>query len=267
MAQDEVEQGSAEVSPRLRHVEVTGGIVTRPAGPHSRTVHAFLEYLRAQGLDCVPEPLSLDGNREVLRYIEGESGAEGWVQQHSERGLRSAARLLRVIHDASASWQPPPTAAFDAPPVVGVGDVYCHGDPGPWNFVWRDGEAIALIDWDFLHRGTRLGDVAYALLWFAPMRDDTACLEWHHFPKVPDRRSRITAFLDAYGTDALPSFDVADTVILRRHATIEHVRSLATRGVEPQRTWVANGSLDEEAAEVAWIAANLALFTQQEGSL
>jgi aminoglycoside phosphotransferase (APT) family kinase protein len=150
---------------------------------------------------------------------------------------------------------------FDAPPGPGDGDVYCHGDPGPWNFVWRNGDAVALIDWDFLHPAPRLGDLAYALLWFAPMRDDAACLEWHHFPEVPDRRARITAFLDAYGTGTLPSFDVAEAVIQRRHATIEHVRSLADQGVEPQRTWVAEGSLHEEAAEIDWIERNRSLFT------
>jgi hypothetical protein len=86
-----------------------------------------------------------------------------------------------------------------------------------------------------------------------------ACLEWHHFPEIPDRRARISAFLDAYG---MPSdFDVAEAVIHRRQSTIEHVRSLADQGVEPQKTWVAEGSLDEEAAEVHWIERNRPLFT------
>jgi hypothetical protein len=69
----------------------------------------------------------------------------------------------------------------------------------------------------------------------------------------------VTAFLDAYG--ALPAFDVADAVIRRRHATIEHVRLLAEQGVEPQRTWVAEGSLEEEAAEIRWIEAHRSVFT------
>jgi hypothetical protein len=187
----------------------------------------------------VPEPLSLNGGTETLRYIDGDSGGDGWQHQHDERGLRSAARLLRNIHDASVDWQPAADAVFDAPPGNHGNQVYCNGDPGPWNFVWRNGEAVALLDWDFLHPAPRLDDVAYALLWFAPMRDDEACLRWHHFSEVPDRRARIHAFLDAYGMMA--SFDVAQAVINRRHETIEHVRFLADQGVEPQRTWVAEG--------------------------
>lgn len=36
----------------------------------------------------------------------------------------------------------------------------CHGDVGPWNMVSQGDEAVGLIDWDFLHRGPRLDDVA-----------------------------------------------------------------------------------------------------------
>jgi len=85
------------------------------------------------------------------------------------------------------------------------------------------------------------------VLWFVPIRDDAACLEWHHFPKVPDRRARITGFLDAYGTESLHPFDVAED-----------------RGVEPQRTWAAEGRGDEEAAEIRWIEENRFLFTLRE---
>jgi Ser/Thr protein kinase RdoA (MazF antagonist) len=168
----------------------------------------------------------LEGDTETLRYIDGDSGGDGWKHQHDERGLRSAARLLRRLHDASVDWQPPEDAVFNVPPRDRGREIYCHGDPGPWNFVWRNGEAVALLDWDFLCPAPRLDDVAYALLWFAPLRDDEACLQWHHFTEVPDRRARISAFLDAYGMQA--SFDVAEAVIDRRHETIERVRFLAT---------------------------------------
>ena len=257
MADDEALNRAAEVNEQFRRVELSADTVTRPAGPQSPTVHSFLLHLRDKGLLCVPEPLSLNEETEVLRYIDGESGGDGWKNQHDEQGLRSAAQLLRRIHDASADWLPPEDAVFDAPPRP-RGDVFVHGDPGPWNFVWRDGEAIGLIDWDFLHPAPRIDDVAYALLWFAPMRDDEASLEWHHFPHVPDRRARIDAFLDAYGMPA--DFDVADAVVRRRQATIEHVRFLADQEQEPQRTWVAEGILEVEAAEINWIERNRPLF-------
>jgi len=243
----------------LRSIELTTETVTRPAGHDTATVHSFPRHLRAKGLDCVPEPVSIAGETETLRFIEGESGGDGWSHQHDAAGLLSAARLLRRVHDASADWVPPEDAVFAAPPTEG-GDVFVHGDPGPWNFVWRDGEAVALVDWDFLHRAPRLSDVAYALRWFAPVRDDRAALEWHHFPVVPDRRARIEDFLDAYGIAA--DFDVADAVVQRIHESNEHVRWLAAQGQEPQRTWVAEGSMEqEERAEIAWIEEHRTLFS------
>ena len=118
---------------------------------------------------------------------------------------------------------------------------------------------MGLLDWDFLHAAPRVDDVAYALRWFAPLRPDAEALDWHHFPEVPDRRSRVAAFLDAYGP--LPAFDVTEAVASRAEATIALERALADAGVEPQRTWVAEGSLDRQRAEVRWIREHGDLWT------
>ncbi len=72
MANDEARNRAAEVNEKFRPVELSAEAVTRPAGPQSRTVHSFLRHLREAGLDCVPEPLSLNEETEVLRYIDGE---------------------------------------------------------------------------------------------------------------------------------------------------------------------------------------------------
>ena len=41
-----------------------GGHVLRPANGRSATVHAFLSALRASGLDGVPRPVGIEGDRE-----------------------------------------------------------------------------------------------------------------------------------------------------------------------------------------------------------
>jgi hypothetical protein len=242
-----------ETTQALRPINIEDGVVTRPASAASPTVHAFLRHLRARGLTCVPEPIGIADGVERLVLMEGDSGGDGWRHQHSEAGLQSAATLLRTIHDASIGWEPPADAVFGAPHVTSESEqiVWCHGDVGPWNVVWHHDQAVGLIDWDFLHRGPRLDDVAYALQWFAPARDDDMALTWHHFPSVPDRAARVRAFLDAYG--GLPHFDVAEAVATRMEATMALELSMAEAGVEPQRTWVAEGSQERAAGEVRWV--------------
>lgn len=242
---------AADANAEFREVGIEDGVVTRPATPTTATVHSFLRHLRAQGLDCVAEPLGVRDGVESLRFIAGDDGGQGWYHQHTDQGLASAARLLRRIHDAGADWTPPDDAVWGAPAVAGDDLVYCHGDPGPWNFIWRDNEAVALIDWDYLHPAPRLDDVAYALRWFAPLRSDEMALEWHHFPVVPDRAARVRAFVAAYGD--LPDFDVVAAVTSRIRDTMASVRSAAERGQEPQRTWVADGALEAEELEIRWI--------------
>jgi hypothetical protein len=68
---------------------------------------------------------------------------------------------------------------------------------------------------------------------------------------VPDRRSRIRGFVEAYGD--LPDFDAPDLIASQIEATVRVMTSLAAQGVEPQRTWVANGDLAIETDDLRWI--------------
>jgi aminoglycoside phosphotransferase (APT) family kinase protein len=245
---------AAKANREARPVSLEGETVVRPAATNAATIHDFLHHLRGEGILGVPELLHLGEGTETLRLIVGDSGGDCWKHQHTDEGLASAARFLRRIHDASTSWTPPPDAEWGAPAeraTNGEELVFCHGDPGPWNFVWQDKHAVGLIDWDFLHPAPRVSDVAYALQWFVPLRRDEHALEWHHFPEVPDRRHRVQVFLDAYGD--LPPFDVAEAVANRMQDVSDLVQSLAEAGHEPQRTWVADGALEVDAEEIAWV--------------
>ncbi|MEU1710276.1 phosphotransferase [Streptomyces sp. NPDC005706] len=87
-------------------------------------------------------------------------------------------------------------------------DVVCHGDFGPWNVVWQGIEPVGIIDFDFARPAPRSHDVAYALQYVAPFRDDAECLR---YPAPPDRRARLEDFCSAYGLDSTAG--IVDAVI------------------------------------------------------
>lgn len=252
---------SEDVLQDQRHREVVrvGDTVRRPALPWTSTVHALLRHLESVGFPYAPRPLGFDEQgREVLTFIDGESGGKGWAKVVDDQGLSAFARLLRDYHDATAGFSPPDEAAWAGGTVAtGEGQVICHGDFGPWNVVWQGRRPVGIIDWDFARPAPRLNDVAYALQYVAPFRSDADCLRWLHFPKPPDRRRRLEQFCTAYGLTT--TVGVVDAVIDRQWENIELVRQLASQGHEPQATWVREG-LREARGRLSWSRSNRHLF-------
>lgn len=209
-----------------------------------QAVHALLLYLELVGFPYAPRLLGVDDRgREVLSYLPGSSGRHGWAQVVPDAGLRAFARLLRAYHDAVAEFDPPAHDwVLDALPAR-PGELICHGDFGPWNVVWDAGRPVGLLDFEFAGPAPPLADVAYALEYTVPFRDDEQCLQWLAYPSPPNRRARMEVFAEAYGlseTDGL-----TDAVVTRQREGIEQVRHLGALGREPQARWVAEGHLDE----------------------
>jgi Phosphotransferase enzyme family len=235
-------------------------LVLRPVRPWTATIHALLGHLRRAGLTSVPEPVGIEGDVEAVRFIPGDAGGDAWQHQLDEEAVRSAARLLREVHEASRGFAAPNHADWAIPAQSGS-DVICHGDPGPWNMVWDGTRAIGLIDWDLAHPAPAMGDVAYALEHFTPFRsDDVACDtdDGHHFPAPPDRRGRLSAFASAYGLDSTAG--LVDRVIDRQAASITYVQDLAERRIQPQRSWVEEGYLDDLRGRLRWSREHRHLF-------
>ncbi|WP_406841565.1 aminoglycoside phosphotransferase family protein (plasmid) [Streptomyces sp. AHU1] len=240
----------------LGRVERIGNTVRRPVGPWTPAVHGLLRHLEAIGYEQAPRVLGFDEQgREVLTWIDGESGPDGWAKVVNDRGLIAFARLLREYHDAVAGYRPPGTTCWSTKTAGPVGEeVICHGDFGPWNVVWCGIQPIGILDWDHARPAQRLHDVGYALEYTAPFRDDDECVRWLRYPQPPDRRRRLEVFAGAYGvTDTA---GLVDVVIAVQEEGIDAVRRLAEQGHEPQTTWVAEGHLDELRDRVAWSRAN-----------
>jgi hypothetical protein len=152
-------------------------VVLRPWAPHTPAVHALLLHLREQGFEGAPEVVGIEGDREVLRYIPGDvpippEPPEGGWPVVSMSQLISVARLLRDFHAASATFEPPAGTIWQggaASPFEGT--LVCHNDPVPGNVVFRDGTAIALLDFDYAGLSDPIWDVAIAAQHWVPLAD------------------------------------------------------------------------------------------------
>lgn len=237
-----------------------GDTVRRPVHPWSGTIHELLRHLEAVGFPWSPRVLGIDAEgREVLSFIAGDSGPDGWERVVDEAGLAAMARLLRDYHQAVQGFRPRGDAVWagrsGAPR---DGDVVCHGDFGPWNLVWRGTQPVGMLDWDYAWPNPKIHDIAYALEYVAPFRDDQECLRWLRYPAPPDRRRRLELFAAAYGlttTDGL-----VDEVIAQQQLVLDRARRLAAEGRQPQVAWQADGSLEQAGERVAWSRRHRDLF-------
>ena len=242
-----------------RPITRIGNTVHRPTQWWTPSVHHLLNYLEEVGFSYSPRVMGFDNQgREVLSYIEGDSGKEGWLKILSDEGLANFARLLKSYHEAIADYKPPKDAEWAySPNILKPGEIMCHGDFGPWNIAWDGEKPVGILDWDFVLPAKPTYDIFYALEYSAPFRDDETALKWHHFPEVPDRKRRVQVFLDAYGANLT---GIVDGVAEVQRMGIAHVKYLADRGLHPQIDWVKEGALDNIEKQAQWSEDNRLLF-------
>jgi hypothetical protein len=193
---------------------MTSGIVRRgdrllrPMGPWSPAVHEYLRHLEAAGFEASPRVLGIEGNWEVLTFIDGDVAVDPqWQPGQGHRlppyartdiALCGAADLLRKLHSAATGFQPAITSYRFYPHPPRAGEIICHGDLGPWNTVYRDGIPVAFIDWDSAQPVDPLADLADAAWNFLPLAPPEQLLE-AGFDPLPDLPDRLRLFVDAYG--------------------------------------------------------------------
>ena len=168
-----------------------GSTVRRTSGPWTASVHRLLDHARAAGVRGIPKPFGIDeSGREVLEFIEGDVAnypmpAEVW----NESVLSDTTRLLREIHDASASFSLAGTEWRQ--PAREPAETVLHNDFAPYNLVFREGSLVGVIDWDWASPGPRVWDLAYLAYRLVPLCSEDS-------PEL-DVSRRVDLLLESYG--------------------------------------------------------------------
>jgi Phosphotransferase enzyme family len=176
-----------------------GDTVRRPRRRTSPATHALLQHLADVGFAGAPRFLGVDRwGREILSYIPGTAITPpypAWAL--TDEALVSVATLLRAYHRAVSTFDPGLHDWPSSPPAPFAGDLISHNDVNLDNVVFRNGRAVALIDFDLASPGSRVWDVACAARLWAPLRPDRYIDDVRHGRAI----ARFRLVVDSYGLD------------------------------------------------------------------
>jgi aminoglycoside phosphotransferase (APT) family kinase protein len=211
-----------------------GETVRRPRARGSDFVATLLTFLHEVGYDAAPRYLGVDEQgRDIYEFIPGETTSH--PSERDEAAYAAGGEMLRRLHDATAGH---PLAAGE--------QCVIHGDPGPFNTIFRQGMPVAFIDWDSARPGDWMPDLAY-LAW-------TWCIQSKGNVPVADQARRLADLHKGYGRgDAeailqaimLSQLSIARTAeaLAARPAKSEHYYAHQQRAIE----WAtADGHLTEQ---------------------
>jgi hypothetical protein len=192
-----------------------GNIVHKESSPWTATVHSLLRHLEAVGFTAAPrvvgQGFDSDGY-ETLTYIDGEFMHPGpWT----EAGSFAVGSLLRSLHEATRSYQPPDHPIWypwygrtlgRSPRIISQCDV------APWNIVTQNGLPVALIDWDYAGPVDPLVDLAQACWLNAKLHDDIVAHN-EGLAALSERAKHFRAIVDGYGLAKSERVGLVDLMI------------------------------------------------------
>src|SRR5919107_3928984 len=232
-----------------------GDTVRRPQCAGSPAIHALLRHLERVGFDGAPRLLGTDDEgREVLEFVSGTAVTQpypAWAL--TDAALAGVADLLRRYHQAVRGFDPAPHTWNSRVPAPFRTDLVSHNDPNLDNIVFRDGEAVALIDFDLASPGSALWDVAMAARLWVPLRDPR---------DVPDARGeavldRLRLFVTEYGLPESDRRRVASAALQNHLWSYDIVHAGALRGQPGYRDfWTAAARAHDERGR-QWLSDNL----------
>ncbi|HUL27608.1 MAG TPA: phosphotransferase [Streptosporangiaceae bacterium] len=204
-----------------------GDTVQRPTAPCWPATHALLAHLSAVGFDGAPRVLAVNATTEMLTYIHGKAAVPPMPPDTlTDAALISIARLLRSYHRAVRSFDPAGYRWPRAIPDSFRTGLVSHNDVHPANLVFRDGRAVALIDFDLAGPGSAAWDLAAAARNWVPLQDDQDIADCRQGRAI----ERFQIFIDACELTRAERRHVAEAVVANHDWTYAIVTEAAASG-------------------------------------
>jgi hypothetical protein len=208
------------------------GVVHKPAAPWTSTVHALLRHLEDADFEGAPRALGFDDQgREMLTYLPGQTVGDqapwpGWV--FADSTLVQVGRWLRRLHDATATFGPPPDERWFIGGTMQPGLIVGHQDAAPYNAVMDGDRLVGFCDWDIAGPSSREYDLALSALWWVPFCPPSA-IEPLGFRDFDGRSRRLHLLLDAYRYDA-DREEFRAVIVQRARRQAAAIRQMADNG-------------------------------------
>ena len=234
-----------------------GPHVLRPSSPHTASIHAFLRAVRQNGFEDAPFPVGIDEDgRERLEFIDGDVPLVPYPEwSQTDAALASVVKLVRRLHDAAGRFDPDDLTWDDSLADPAGGTLVCHNDVELSNVVFRDGVAVALLDFEFAAPGRPVYDLAQLARLCVPIDDDVdlARLGW----RPADRPARLRLVADAYGLDR----DGREELLTAMDDAIDRVEAAVRRSVDagdpgPTALWNRTGGSERFDRRRRWWTAH-----------
>lgn len=225
--------------------------VVRPANEWTKTVHDFLKFVKEEGADFVPIPYGIEGGNEIVSFIEGDVYNDPLPTFFSDdKTIISAAVLLSKFHEYSARYISKITddCIWMLEPQYPI-EVICHGDFAPYNTVFIKQQATAIIDFDTIHPGSRLWDVAYGVYRWIPFIDND-------LTKLDDNVRKIVLFLDTYNLELEARKSLIDVLIERLKSLVKYISLEALNGNKDFERNIKDGHLDKYLLDINYLKTN-----------
>ena len=236
----------------INKVERIGNTVRRPVHRWTPAVHGLLRYLEEIDFKGAPRVLDVDGEHEILSYIDGEVGLRPWMGVlKTDRCLEQVGRYLKSYHLAVRDYVPPEDAEWYVPGLKWrPGSIVRHGDLGPWNTVWHESALTGVIDWDFAEPGEPTLDLAQVAWYLVPLRG------WDYWKKVGfdhplDLRKRLKVLCDSYG--GITPKTVIDALFELQEMEITRISVLGGSEIEPWKLFRERGDIEDIKRERNWL--------------